>query len=153
MNSREKAENENGAGPRAVAAGAAGAHWTSMAPSATTSTAATITAGTDQRENTLRVRSVAVVEQHDRVHHEHHHRADIDQDLEQRDDVHLEAGEDRGQADHVRDERERCAHRLPQDHHQQREAIAMPPKTAMRKSPIIAPRRAAALADRACADQ
>src|SRR5690349_16274576 len=41
----------------------------------------------DQRREAPHQRPVAHIEQHDRVDHEHHHGADVDEDLEHRDDV------------------------------------------------------------------
>ena len=65
----------------------------------------------------------------------------------------LEAGEDRGQAEHVRDERERRAHRLAQDHHEQREDERRDAEDADEDVSIMASSRcAAAVADTACAD-
>ncbi len=65
---------------------------------------------------------VAVVQQHDGVDHEDHHRAHVDQHLEQRHHVHGQRGVDGGQAEHVRHQRECRAHGLAQRQHQAGEA-------------------------------
>jgi hypothetical protein len=65
-------------------------------------------------------RRVAVVQQHDGVDHEDHHRTDVDQDLEERDHVHFQAGIDAGQADHVGHQRQSGAPGLAKRQHQSR---------------------------------
>ena len=68
----------------------------------------------------MNIRCVLVVEEHDRINHRQHDRSDVDQDLEERDHVDAEACEQRGEAHHVRDERQRGPHRLAQGDDQER---------------------------------
>jgi hypothetical protein len=73
--------------------------------------------GHQQGRKALGEGAVAHVQQHDGVDHEHHHRTDVDQDLEHRDHVHAELGVDRCQRDHGADQGQRHAHRVAQEEH------------------------------------
>ena len=63
-------------------------------------------------------RRLAHLEQHDHVHHEHHHRAHVDQHLEGGDKVHAQQSINATQHDHRRDQRQRDAHGLANHEHQ-----------------------------------
>ena len=76
--------------------------------------------GHEQSGVAPRVRTVAHVEQHDCVDHEHHDGSDVDQHLEDGDHVHAEERVHAGQREHRHDEREGHAHRMAQHQHQRR---------------------------------
>ena len=63
-------------------------------------------------------RLVARVEQHDRVDHEHHHRAHVDEHLEGGDEVQPQQAVHAAEEHHAGDERQGHAHRLAQHEHE-----------------------------------
>ena len=93
-----------------------------------------------------RRRLVARVEQHDRVDHEHHHRAHVDEHLEGGDEVHAEQAVDPAQEHHAGDERHRHAHRLAQHEHERARS-----RTRSRRRPTGAACRGWRAGRRSCA--